>query len=150
MKIPNSKITTADEYMSFVEKFITLVDQELSKYEQMVTVEKGEITIVGQGENKPELFYVKHSIHDVARHMPALISLVNTVGYLRGQDGVFVDFRPSVGGKQKDLYELENVFEKRLEALIDKILGSKEKSFYLERLDSYFTKKRSKQTPTIW
>jgi hypothetical protein len=149
MKIPNSNITTTDEYISFVEKFVTLVDQELSKYEEMVLVEKGAVTIVDQGESKPELFYVIHSIHDVASHMPALISLVNTVGYLRGQDGVFVDFRPSVGRKQNDLYELENLFEKRLEALIDKILGSKEKSYYLQRLDSYFTKTRSKQPPTL-
>jgi hypothetical protein len=81
--------------------------------------------------------------------MPALISLVNTVGYLRGRDGVFLNIRPQTED-QAEFYKYEDQFEKRLDKLIDVIMDSDEKDFYKERLESYLVKSRTKQKPTVW
>ncbi len=119
----------AQDYSNFVRNIVSLLDQEFTAWENKTR----------NGEN----------LADLARQMPALISLVNTVGYLRGQDGVFLDFRPKTEN-QKEFYEYENNFEKRLEKLIDILLASNQKKFYLDRLESYFIKVRSKEPPTVW
>lgn len=81
--------------------------------------------------------------------MPAIISLVNTVGYLRGQDGMFLDIRPRTEN-QNEFYGYEDLFEKRLNKLIDILMDSDEKDFYQERLESYLIKSRTKQKSTVW
>lgn len=81
--------------------------------------------------------------------MPAIISLVNTVGYLRGQDGMFLDIRPRTEN-QGEFYKYEDQFETRLDKLIDILMDSDEKDFYIERLESYLIKSRTKQKSTVW
>jgi len=124
MEITKHTITTADEYVDFVRKFVTLVDEQLRFYEK---------ENIGDGE-----------LLGLATQMPALISLVNTVGYLRGQDGMFLDIRPSTD-KQQEFYALEDEFEHRLKKLIDTVMNSNQKDIYLDRLHTYFIKARSQQ-----
>jgi hypothetical protein len=121
MKMPNAKIQTAEDYMSFVEKYITLLDQQMAKAEKWAS---------------------EKDFRGVAQLMPALISLVNTVGYFRGQGGMFVGIRPSAD--QSKLYDFENIFEKRLNALIDMIMLSNERQYYEQRLNSYYIGNRTK------
>ena len=117
------KIESGEAYTEFVRAFATLLDQQLTLLEGYMNGKDGAHTLIQQ--------------------MPALISLVNTMGYLRGQDGMFLDIRPSTEN-QKEFYEYEDLFEKRLSTLIDFILNSDEKEYYRERLESYFVKVRTK------
>ncbi|MBP9728418.1 MAG: hypothetical protein KBD27_03500 [Candidatus Moranbacteria bacterium] len=117
------KIESAEGYTEFVRVFATLLDQQLTLVEGYMNEQEG--------------------AHNLIQQMPALISLVNTVGYLRGQDGMFLDIRPSTEN-QKEFYGYEDMFEKRLSTLIDYILNSDEKEYYRERLESYFVKARTK------
>lgn len=117
------KIESGEAYTEFVRAFATLLDQQLTLLEGYMNGKEGAYTLIQQ--------------------MPALISLVNTIGYLRGQDGMFLNIRPSTEN-QKEFYEYEDLFEKRLSALIDFILNSDEKEYYRERLESYFVKVRTK------
>lgn len=122
--VENKKIMeSAEEYTEFVRAFATLLDQQLTLLEGYAKSKEG--------------------AHDLIQQMPALISLVNTVGYLRGQDGMFLDIRPRTEN-QKEFYGYEDLFEKRLGALIDFVLSSDEKEYYRERLESYFVKARTK------
>ena len=123
MDINQKHIKTAEEYINFVREFVTLLDRQISVWEE-------------RARNKEEL-------HELACQMPAIISLVNTVGYLRGQDGMFLDIRPRTEN-QKELYKYEDLFEKRLKKLIDILISSDEKQYYQNRLDSYFVKSRTK------
>lgn len=113
------------EYIDMVERFSGLVDKEMKKTES---------------EENPG------RIHAIALRLPALISLVNTIGYLRGQDGVFLDIRPEDmhgSGRQGDLYKNEDEFEKRLQNLIDEVGTSEEASFYRETLERYYITART-------
>jgi hypothetical protein len=129
MDIQKQQLSTADEYTRFVREFATLLDEQFNVWED-------------RAKNKEKL-------HDLARQMPAIISLVNTVGYLRGQDGMFLDIRPRTEN-QSEFYGYENLFEKRLNQLIDILMDSGEKEYYKERLESYLIKSRTKQKPTVW
>ncbi len=129
MEIQKKQLSTADEYTKFVREFVTLLDEQLSVWED-------------RAKNKENL-------HELARQMPAIISLVNTIGYLRGQDGMFLDIRPRTQN-QSEFYGYEDQFEKRLDQLIDILMDSDEKDFYKERLESYLIKSRTKQKPTVW
>lgn len=114
-----------DEYIDMVERFSGLVDKEMKKTES---------------EENPG------RIHAIASRLPALISLVNTIGYLRGQDGVFLDFRPEdMHGSdiQGYLYKNEDEFEKRLQNLIDEVGTSDDASFYRETLERYYITART-------
>ncbi len=128
MDIQKIHLSTADEYANFVRAFVTLLDKQLSVWEDYA-------------KNKEEL-------HELAGLMPALISLVNTVGYLRGQDGVFTDLRPQPEN-QSEFYRYENLFEERLEKLINIFMSSDEKEYYQERLEFEFIKSRTKQKSTV-
>lgn len=123
IEINKKMIESPEAYTEFVRAFATLLDQQLTLLEGYVNEKEG--------------------AHNLIQQMPAMISLVNTVGYLRGQDGMFLDIRPSTEN-QKEFYEYEDLFEKRLSTLIDFILTSDEKEYYLERLESYFVKARTK------
>jgi len=129
MDIQKQQLSTGDEYTKFVRGFATLLDEQLSVCED-------------RAKNKENL-------HELARQMPAIISLVNTVGYLRGQDGMFLDMRPRTEN-QNEFYGYEDLFEKRLDQLINTLMDSDEKDFYKERLESYLIKSRTKQKPTVW
>lgn len=122
MEITKNKITTADEYIDFVRKFTTLLDEQMTHHEK---------------ENLDD-----NELLNLATGLPALISLVNTVGYLRGQDGMFLGIRPRTDSQQ-ELYALEDEFENRLKKLIDAVMKSNQKDLYLDRLNTYFIKARS-------
>jgi hypothetical protein len=129
MDIQKQQLSTADEYIKFVREFVTLLDEQFSVLED-------------RAKNKENL-------HELAHQMPAIISLVNTVGYLRGQDGMFLGMCPRTEN-QSELYGYEDLFENRLDQLIDILMDSDEKDFYKERLESYLIKSRTKQKPTVW
>jgi hypothetical protein len=114
-----------NEYIDMVERFSGLVDKEMKKTES---------------EENPG------RIHAIALRLPALISLVNTIGYLRGQDGVFLNIRPEDmhgSGIQGYLYKNEDEFEKRLQNLIDEVGTSEEANFYRETLERYYITART-------
>ncbi len=127
MEIKKRPILTAEEYTNFVREFVTLLDEQLMLWEKLAK------------DNK--------NLHDLAHQMPAIISLINTVGYLRGQDGMFLDNRPQTDN-QKEFYGYEDLFEGRLEKLINILMFSEEKEYYRERLESYLVKSRVKEKPT--
>lgn len=115
-------IKTPEEYKDVVEKFFGLADAELQKFERLA-------------QNPTDLY-------SVAESLPKLISLVNVIGYMRGQDNAFLDVRPPHLEFQKDLYENENRFEARLKKLIDVINSSPEKEHARRRLEEYFLRHR--------
>lgn len=129
MDIQQKQLSNADEYTNFIREFVTLLDKQLSVWEESVKTKK--------------------ELRNLAHQMPAIICLVNTVGYLRGQDGMFLDIRPRTEN-QKEFYGYEDLFEARLEKLIDILMVSDEKEYYRERLESYLIKSRTKQKPTVW
>lgn len=69
IKIQPKSITTANQYLTPVRQYVTLLDKQLKVMEKASKKKK--------------------QVRDVVESMPALISLVNTVAYLRGQDGMF-------------------------------------------------------------
>lgn len=128
MDINKKHVENAEEYANLVRAFVTLLDKQFTIWEECAKDSK--------------------DLHELARRMPALISLVNTIGYLRGQDGVFLDVRPGTEN-QEEFYGYEDAFEKRLQQLIDMLIDSDERKFYRLRLDSYFVKFRTGQKATI-
>lgn len=124
MKITPSKVTTSDDYITLVEHFSGLVYEEFR--------------LAGADLRQGR-------IHEVARILPAFISLVNTIGYLRGQDGVFIEVRPQTPKYQDALYANELRFEAQLEDFIDTVLASSEASYYKDRLREYFVDARTGQ-----
>ncbi len=128
MDIQLRKIATSEEYAEFVRKFATLLDEQL---------------VDGEDRAKKQ-----ENLHDLAWQMPAIISAVNTLGYLRGQDGMFLGHRDN-SDDQKEFYGYEDLFETRLNKLIDVMMSSAEKEYYQERLESYFVKSRTKQKPDV-
>lgn len=117
---------TGEEYMSVARNFSSLTDATLATVEAISEPGK---------------------THEIALRLPMLISLVNTVGYFRGDDGGFYDVRPKdmIGNRdmQSELYARQDAFESRLQVLIDEVLASKEADFYREKLKEYFVKSRS-------
>ncbi len=91
----------------------------------------------------------------VIGRMPALISLTNTIGYLRGQHNLFLDCREK--GKTHELTpilrRMEDDFEKRLDALITTILQSSNPEHaqkYKAKLELYFVKIRTHEHIAGW
>lgn len=107
--------TTADEYMQCVRTLSALVDAELTKTEQ---------------SNAEQMLY----------RLPRIISMVNTIGHLRGQDNFFLDDRPSdvLPLFQKDLYALEDSMEGRLRAVIMKVMDAGLSDALRENLEKYY------------
>jgi hypothetical protein len=130
MEIQKKHIKTDKEYTDFVRSFVTLLDEQFNYWEKQ--------TVEGKRDD----------LHYLARQMPALISLVNTMGYLRGQDAMFLDIRPHTE-HQQEFYQYEYAFEERMKKFIDMLMASEEKDYYIERLDSYLIKTRTQQKPTI-
>lgn len=117
---------TSDQYLAFASEFASLVKMALAKAE-------GDIA---------------QDAHAVAKTMPALISLVNSVGYLRGQDSILVDFTPE-GTDRKPLYAAEDECENRLNKLISTLLQSDEAAYYRQKLENYLVKSRSGEKMTL-
>ena len=128
MDLPKGNISSAEEYMEFVQKFVSLLDKQMLIFEQSVNTDQSNLI-------------------ELLRAMPALISLVNTVVYLRGQDGMFFDLQPS-GLDRKALYGYEDDFELRLNKLIDLLMDSNIAGEYRQRLTNYFIESRTKGNPT--
>lgn len=115
--------TTAAEYRQLVEHFSFLVDAEFKKFENINSSEEA---------------------HTAALEAPKLVSLVNTIGYLRGQDNAFLDVRPhEVVEYQKELYANEDGFEDRLKELLKKIVSFGKTDVYNYYMNEYFIKSRS-------
>jgi len=107
--------TTPEEYIAMVQSFAGLADAEMVRAEE------------------------EQDMHTLALRLPGLISIVNVIGYLRGQDNFFLDVRPSgLGAHQSDLYALEDAFEKRLNTLIEKVEASPEAENLKTRLETYY------------
>jgi hypothetical protein len=69
---------------------------------------------------------------------------------LRGQDGIFLEIRPMTEN-QREFYKFEDLFEDRLNKIIELILDSEEKDFYIKRLESYLVKVLTGQkADVIW
>lgn len=115
------KLETAEAYKQMVSEFSFYVDAQLRIFEN--SAEKNDYSFFSS--------------------MPALISLVNSIGYLRGQDGMFLEIRPQDSEMQRDLYKNEDHFEMRLQKIIDGIRASEFFEQYQERLQEYFIKSRS-------
>jgi len=117
---------TGEEYMDVAKSFSSLTDAAIARVE----------TISEPGR-----------AHEIALRLPMAISLVNAIGYFRGDDGGFYEVRPQdiVGNRdaQSELYAQQDTFERRLQVLIDEVLDSKEADFYRERLQEYFVRSRS-------
>jgi len=122
MPISPKQSNTEAEYKNLVERFSYLADQELKKCEASIA---------------------KGDLHSAAIQMPSVISLVSTIGYFRGQDGVFLDFRPNVTNIQGDLYANEDAFEARLRKVMNTIKASSEAAFYKNQLETAFVKNRT-------
>ncbi len=125
-------VLASAEYLAFAQSFFTLVENECLRM-KLEAQTQGVDTVIHQ--------------------MPALISLVNCVGYFRGQDGMFRREHPtSVGDTQKLLYQMEDRVEKLLNDIIELILASEPaKAQYKERLMNYFVRSRAGEKPTtLW
>ena len=130
MDIEKRQITTGEQYTDFVIKFVTLLDQELLVLEERIKNKK------------------RYSQCCTANASDNLSSY--TVGYLRGQDGIFLEIRPMTEN-QREFYKFEDLFEDRLNKIIELILDSEEKDFYIKRLESYLVKVLTGQkADVIW
>lgn len=119
------KPETVEAYMLMAKQFAWLVDAELTKLER--DAQAGDL-------------------HTVTHRLPALISTINTVGYLRGQDGLFLDFRPGdlAGDCQRQLYAAEDAVEGRLWRLIDLVWKDENsQKEYLAKLQTYYIHART-------
>ncbi len=115
------------EYIEMVERFSGLVDEEMKKVESE------------QGLDR---------VHAIALRLPALISLVNAIGYFRGEDGVFLDIpsgRIFSSGTRGSLYKNQDVFEKRLGDLIHEVMASHEADGYIKNLERYYIASRTEK-----
>jgi hypothetical protein len=125
-------VLASAEYLAFVQSFFSLVEDECLRM-KLEAKEQGADAVIHQ--------------------MPALISLVNCVGYFRGQDGMFRHAHPaSVADTQKLLYQMEDRVEGLLNELIELLLSSEStKERYKERLTSYFVHSRTgEKSTTLW
>ncbi len=113
MKISLMPTKNVTEYATMVAHYLYLVDRELNWVETHA--------------NKTPTY--------VAEALPRLTSMVNVVGYFRGQDGMFHQFRPEFDSDPAayddllgDLYRNEDQFEARLAVLISYVLADAEGS----------------------
>lgn len=106
---------TPEEYKHLVANMAGLLDSQMTQREQMLA------------EQWPEA---------ILHVTPAMICLVNTIGFLRGQHNIFLDIRPHTDNQQ-ELYSYEDFFEKRLNAIIQTILKSDHTDAYRRTISQY-------------
>ncbi|MBP7774747.1 hypothetical protein KA078_03070 [Candidatus Woesebacteria bacterium] len=111
------KIENEAAYIFLVESYYYLVDMELKKAESRMQ----------NGEHESLSFL-----------LPRVMCAVNTIGYLRGQDNIFVDFRPPVSF-QRDLYAIEGECERRLSTLLNYIATTQSNQLFIEEKHKYFS-----------
>lgn len=117
------ELFSKDQYMNFVSTFVQLLDRELTKRENILREEKDYTTVIAK--------------------MPALISLVNTIAYLRGQDNMFVSVQSQIKDHKK-LYAYESFFEKKLQTIIETLISLPDiQASYRNKLEEYFITFRS-------
>ncbi len=105
--------------------------------------------------NEAEKLVSEADYDGIIGRMPALISLTNTIGYLRGQHNLFLDSREKdpTGELTRILRRMEDSFEKRLDALITIIMESSNSEHaqkYKAKLELYFVKVRTHEHVTGW
>lgn len=100
------EITNQEDYLRLVKQYSGLVDYELTLVEGYMS----------EGR-RPS---------DLANYIPKVVSLVNVVGYLRGQDGVFMNTLEVRSGIVSQLYENEDDFERRLSAVMEYVTSDAE------------------------
>lgn len=111
-------LTTAEEYLQTLTRLCALVDG------QMITAEEAQ---------------TKGDLRSVAQALPPLISMVNTIGYFRGEDNQFLSGRPpEVTHYQEELRAYEKGFVDRLSSLISFIMQSDERTHYRQLLHEYY------------
>lgn len=105
------------EYTNFVREFVALLDQQLVIWEE-------------SAKDSREL-------HELARRMPALISLINTVGYLRGQDNVFLDVRPRTENQKEfnDYTNMSNTDSVMNQILAEESQGHRTRKFLYKKIE---------------
>lgn len=117
---------SAEEYIQFSDTFYRLVVIELDNAESYVA---------------------EKNLSGLVVKMRKLISMVNCVGYFRGQEGGFADPRPEgVSAQQGKLYTQEGECENRLQALIDILCASDQADEYRESLKEYYLQQRTNRT----
>lgn len=110
------------QYLETVKNLIELAEYEMKK-----------------AEDKSEF----NDLHNLALQLPRLISIVNVISYLRGQDGVFEGIKPIMPSNTQELYVIEDTFEKRLNSLIEKVNSDpKSKEVYQQLMKQYYLKAR--------
>lgn len=116
-------VKTLDEYKDLVSRLSWLIDAQLKAAEEIAR---------------------EHPLQYPMGSVPKLISLVNMIGYVRGQDGAFLDIRPnSEGSYQDELYDNENAFEKRLTDFLIAIAPDTQRKEALKfELEQYYIKAR--------
>jgi hypothetical protein len=119
------KPETVEEYMVMVKQFSGLVAAELKMVEE--DAQKGDV-------------------YSVVQRLSGLVSIINTLGYLRGQDGFFLDSRPNglAGEYQRQLYAMEDEVETRLWKLIEFVCNTAEgREQYLSHMHTYYLDART-------
>ncbi len=120
--IEHKRIETPNEYRDLVAWYTFLLNKEFEMVEQ--EMEFG-------------------SPMEIAECIPKLISAVNVVGYLRGQDKMFIVPRPNGIDFQAELYKTEEFYEDRLWKLIDYVNKDEKASRkYRGLLEEYYVKSR--------
>ncbi len=117
---------TAEAYLAIVKGLTALTVLELNAFQD------------AQRAGKKEAWVHK---------LPGLISLVNTIGYLRGQDGFFLDHRPAgLGEYSSTLYALEDKVENILSFNLEELCKDASTiSVIRQRLLQYFVQARIPQ-----
>ncbi len=109
-----------DDYLDMVGNLAYLVDESLRPLEIMIE----------SGQVDEEMMLMR---------LPAFISLVNTIGYLRGRESIFTDIRPRETAHEQELIrETEKSLENRLSSIIAYIKGTGNAGKASKILSSYF------------
>lgn len=117
------KITSSAEYLALVQQYSYLVDHLLSLVED---------------EMKDGF-----APQQVVSRLPQLISLVNVIGYFRGQDGMFMDLHELKSQHTSELYKNEDLFEARLWKIIDYVTADEAAAKqYKALLQQYYLQQR--------
>jgi c-di-AMP phosphodiesterase-like protein len=111
-------VFSPESYKNFVKDFFAIVSAQFDIREEDVS---------------------NNRLHNLVQSMPMAISLVNTLSYLRWGSMMV---RP-ITDNQNELYEYENIMEKRIHKLIQAILSSQENEYYKTKITEYLVKFRT-------
>ncbi len=117
MNINKVLFENGDDYLRFVRQFVTLTNQKLSEAEEAILD--------------------KTRINSVADMLPGIIAMVESTGFLRGQDGFFHEIERT-GESQNEFYSYEDGFLKRLDKVILAVVESEAKEFYNDKMNHFY------------